>query len=90
MALSVSGVSAADFGDEEQESFKESIAAASDDLTADSITITSITDVSRRRRLSSLIRALLSSGVDIEVSRRVLRNQVLRQTLLRNKSALGD
>ena len=48
--LSMSGVTADEFGEAEETSFKESIAAASDDLTTDSITITSITDVSRRRR----------------------------------------
>ena len=61
---------------------QESIAAASEDLTADAITITSITDVARRR--TSGLRSLLTSAVEVEYETTV----ILEETSYTDTSAL--
>ena len=65
-SLSMEGVSAADITEADEVAIKESIAAGSEFITADDITITQITDVASRRLGSLQKRTLLSAGVEIE------------------------
>ena len=77
--LGIAGISAADITADDEAAIIDSVAGGSDDVTADDITITSITDSDVRRT-----RSLLATGVDVVYDTTV----VLEETSFTDPSAL--